>query len=95
MKHIITADGSETFLNEEVGESYHSQTGAVEESFKKYAVPCKLKELAQKGKIRILDICFGMGYNSAAAIDVALAENPNCEIEVIGLENDIVIVDKR
>jgi len=95
MKLIKTADGSETFLNEEVGESYHSQTGAVEEAFKKYAVPCRIKELSKKGKIKILDICFGMGYNSAAAIDAALEENPNCEIEIIGLENDIEIVNKR
>ena len=94
MKSIITADGSETFLNEEVGESYHSYTGAVEEAFKKYAIPCKIKELAKKGKVRILDICFGMGYNSAAAIDAALEENPNCVIEVVGLESDIEIVKK-
>jgi tRNA U34 5-methylaminomethyl-2-thiouridine-forming methyltransferase MnmC len=94
MKLITTADGSETFLNEEVGESYHSQTGAVEEAFKKYTVPCRIKGLARKGNIRILDICFGMGYNSAAAIDVALAENPDCQIEVIGLENNMEIVNK-
>jgi len=121
MKQIITADGTETFLNEEVGESYHSYTGAVEEAFKKYAVPCKIKELAKshlrncvtgdlssplpkdvpssvshpdKVKIRILDICSGMFYNSAAALDVALEENPDCEIEIIGLENDLEIIKK-
>ena len=63
-KKIITADNTETFLNEEVGESYHSQTGAVEEALNKYAVPCKIKELAKIGSIKILDVCFGMGYNS-------------------------------
>ncbi len=98
MKLIKTADNTETFLNEEVGESYHSQTGAVEEAFKKYAIPCKIKELAKKGntpvKIRILDICSGIFYNSAAAIDIALEENPNCKIEIIGLENDMEIIKK-
>jgi len=94
MKLIKTADDTETFMNEEVGESYHSQTGAVEEAFKKYTVPCKIKKLAKSGKIRILDICFGIGYNSAAAIDVALVENPECEIEVVALEYDKEIVDK-
>lgn len=93
MKLIKTADDTETFLNEEVGESYHSQTGAVEEAFKKYAVPCKIKELA-KGKIKILDICSGILYNSAAAIDTALEENPDCEIEVTALEFDPEIVEK-
>jgi chorismate dehydratase len=94
MKLVITADNTETFLNEEVGETYHSYTGAVEEAFKKYAIPCKIKELAKKGNLKILDICFGMGYNSAASIDAALEENPNCRIEVIALENDKEIINK-
>lgn len=91
-KKILTADNTETFLNEQVGESYHSQTGAVEEALKKYAVPCKIRELAKTGKVRILDVCFGLGYNSAMAISVALEENPDCEIEVVGLEYDPEII---
>ena len=46
MKKILTFDNTETFLNEEVGETYHSYTGAVEEALKKYAEPCKIKDLA-------------------------------------------------
>lgn len=94
MKKIITADNTETFLNEEVGETYHSHTGAVDEALKKYAIPCKIAEKAKTGKIRILDAFFGMGYNSAMAIDVALKENPDCAIEVIGLEFDPEIINK-
>ncbi len=91
-KKIITADNTETFMNEAIGESYHSQTGAVEEALKKYTIPCKIKDLAKTGKIKILDVCFGMGYNSAMAISVALEENPKCEIEVVGLEYDTNII---
>ncbi|MBT3297387.1 hypothetical protein HN385_00525 [archaeon] len=94
LKKTLTHDKTETFINEQVGESYHSFTGAVDEALKKYAVPCKIKELAKTGKLTILDYCFGMGYNSAMAIDVALKENPECEIEVIGLEYDPEIVTK-
>ena len=94
LKKIITADKTESYLNENVQESYHSQTGAVEEALKKYAIPCKIKELAKTGRIKILDMFFGMGYNSAMAISVALEENPNCEIEVVGIENDPEIVKK-
>lgn len=94
IKKIITADNTETFLNEVVGESYHSQTGAVEEALKKYAIPCKIRALAKAGKIKILDVCFGLGYNSAMAISVALEENPDCEIEVVGLEYDANIISK-
>jgi len=91
-KKILTADNTETFINEHVGESYHSQTGAVEEALKKYVIPCKIRELAKYGKIKILDVCFGLGYNSAMAISEALQENPDCEVEVIGLENDAEII---
>lgn len=93
MKKILTADNTETFLNEEVGETYHSCTGAVEEALKKYAIPCKIEQLAkEKGKIRILDVCSGLGYNSAMAIDVALKANRNCEIEIVCLEKDPQII---
>ncbi len=94
MKKILTADNTETFLNEQVGESYHSQTGAVEEALKKYAIPCKIAEVAKTGSLKILDVCFGLGYNSAMAIDVALEENPHCAIEVIGLEYDPEIIER-
>ena len=83
-----------TFLNDTFKETYHSISGAEEEAFKKYAAPCKIKELAKKGVIRILDICFGIGYNTAATLDVALKENPDCKIEVVGLEADEEILKK-
>ncbi len=91
---ILTADNTETFLNEQVGECYHSLKGAAEESLQKYAIPCKIKDLAKTGKIKILDVCFGIGYNSAMAISIALEENPHCEIEVVGLEYDPTIISK-
>lgn len=94
LSKIITADNSETFLNEQVGECYHSLKGAAEEARQKYVISCKIKELAKTGKIRILDVCFGLGYNSAMAISEALAENPECEIEVVGLENDAGIISR-
>ena len=95
MKKFLTADNSESFLNETIGESYHSHTGGVEEALKKYVIPCKIKELAKtNGKIKILDVCFGLGYNSAMAISVALEENPNCKIEVVGLEFDLEIIKR-
>ncbi len=99
MKKILTADNTETFLNESVGESYHSYTGAVEEALKKFVEPCRIRELAREKAggnkpLRLLDFCFGLGYNSAMAVSVALEENPACEIEVVGLENDASIIEK-
>ncbi|NQU99032.1 hypothetical protein HQ533_06245 [Candidatus Woesearchaeota archaeon] len=88
MKKIKTGDGSFTFVNEKVGEAYHSVSGAEEEAIKKYAEPTKIAQLAKKGEVKILDVCFGIGYNSAAAIDAILKANPKCKIAIVGLELD-------
>jgi chorismate dehydratase len=92
MKKVITHDGSPTLFNEQYQECYHSMSGAIEEAFEKYIKPCKIEELAKKGKVRILDIGFGLGYNIIAAIDAALNLNDNCEIEITSLEKDENIV---
>jgi tRNA U34 5-methylaminomethyl-2-thiouridine-forming methyltransferase MnmC len=93
MKEVITKDSSITFYNEEYGEAYHSVTGAVEEAFKKFAEPA-LEAVKGKSEIRILDVCFGLGYNSAAAIDRILEHNLRAEISIIGLEKDKKILGK-
>ncbi|MBU0461571.1 MAG: hypothetical protein KJ574_03210, partial [Nanoarchaeota archaeon] len=89
LKIITTKDGSVTFHNAKYDQTYHSVSGAEEEAIKKFAEPCKIAELAKAGKIKILDVCFGLGYNSCAAIDAAKKANKDCEIDIVGLENDI------
>ena len=88
MRKITTKDSSVTFHNEDFDESYHCLAGAASEARIKFVEPCKISELAKSEHINILDICFGLGYNSAAAIDAALKSNPNCKVNIIGLEND-------
>ena len=83
MKEIITADGSSTYFSEEYQEAYHSITGAQEEAHKKFVGPAK-----EKKNPKILDICFGLGYNSAAALEVF----EKCNI--VGLEKDPEILKK-
>ncbi|MBW2990184.1 hypothetical protein KY348_00595 [Candidatus Woesearchaeota archaeon] len=93
MKQVVTEDGSITFHSDEYDETYHSVSGAVEEAFKKFAEPA-LEFVKGKDEVIILDVGFGMGYNSAAAMDRILEENLSCEIEIIGLEKDKKILDK-
>jgi len=88
MRELITKDGSITFYSEEYNETYHSVTGAVEEAFKKFVEPTHIANLAELGMVSILDVCFGLGYNSAAAIDKILDVNPECKIIIVGLEKD-------
>ena len=84
----ITDDGSYTFFSEEFGQTFHSKYGAREESIYKYAVPTLLTEKASRGHVRILDICYGLGYNSAAALATIWRSNPNCTVEIVALELD-------
>jgi uncharacterized protein len=84
MKEIETRDGSITFLNEKFGETYHSITvGALEEARVKYVEPANIKE-----GDNILDFCFGLGYNTIAALKI-------CEnITITGIEIDKEILNR-
>lgn len=66
MEKVITKDGSVTFLNKEVGDFYHALSGAKDESFEKYA---KALDVNSVNNPIIFDICSGLGYNAAAALD--------------------------
>ncbi|MDF5733325.1 MAG: MnmC family methyltransferase [Rhizonema sp. PD38] len=81
-----TADGSFTFFSKEFGESFHSHYGARQESFLKFVVPTQLARQANRPSLRLLDVCYGLGYNTAAALQTIWTVNPNCYVEVIGLE---------
>ncbi|WP_373543099.1 tRNA (5-methylaminomethyl-2-thiouridine)(34)-methyltransferase MnmD [Chamaesiphon sp.] len=84
----ITDDGSYTFFSEEFGQTFHSKYGAREESLFKYAIPTLLAQKADRGHLRLLDICYGLGYNSAAALSTIWRSNPDCQVEIIALELD-------
>ena len=81
-----TADGSFTFFSEEYNELFHSHFGARQESFQKFVVTTQLENQSQKPVLRLLDICYGLGYNTAAALETIWTTNPNCYVEIIGLE---------
>jgi hypothetical protein len=83
----LTQDGSYTFFSQEYQESFHSAFGAKQEAEVRYIQPCLIKELAAKqSTIRLLDICYGLGYNSAAALEAIWGINSECQIELIALE---------
>lgn len=86
-----TADGSFTFMSQEFGEAFHSYFGAKQESFFKFVVPTQLAESATKPVLRLLDICYGLGYNTAAALQTIWAVNPHCYVELIGLELNLSV----
>lgn len=84
----LTEDGSFTFFSEEFGETFHSRQGAKAEAFAKFAQATDLASRAQQGPMRLLDVCYGLGYNTAAALETIWAINPTCQVEIYGLELD-------
>lgn len=81
-----TADGSFTFFSPEFGETYHSHQGAKQEAELKFVRTLQLERKAQRSSLHLLDVCYGLGYNTAAALDAIWAVNPNCRVEWVGLE---------
>lgn len=84
----LTSDGSFTFFSQEFNELFHSHFGARQESFQKFAYPTQLPVKAQKPRLRILDICYGLGYNTAAALQTIWEANPHCYVEIMALEQN-------
>ena len=84
-KQIKTKDNSVTLLNESLNETYHSTSGAIEESFLKYAIPAKEY---LKGNIVLFDVCYGLGYNAAAAVQVYFEQYTAGSLKIIGFEID-------
>lgn len=85
----ITADGSQTFYSHEFGETFHTKYGAKAEAEITYIQGCRLAEkIKQQNHVKIIDICYGLGYNTAAALDCIFNINPQCQVEIIALELD-------
>ena len=83
----LTADGSFTFFSNEFDEDFHSHFGAKQEAIAKFVEPCQIAEKAARSdRLHLLDICYGLGYNTAAALATIWQVNPKCVVEWIGLE---------
>ena len=66
MNTVKTNDGSLTLKSEKFNECYHSSEGALKETLYKHVFPAF--EVVKNENIKILDICFGLGYNTFASI---------------------------
>ncbi len=86
-----TQDGSYTFLSAEFGETFHSSQGAKTEAFQKFVEATELNRKAAQPTLRLLDVCYGLGYNTAAALETIWKINPTCQVEVYGLELDATV----
>ncbi len=84
----LTADGSWTFFSPEFGETFHSHFGAKQEAEFKFVYPVQLLSRANQPVVCLLDICYGLGYNTASALAAIWTANSSCKVEWVGLELD-------
>ncbi len=84
-----TADGSQTFFSDEFNQLFHSHFGAHQEADAKFVQVTRLAErAAHRSQITLIDICYGLGYNTAAALTTIWHINPQCRVHWYGLEAD-------
>lgn len=71
----FTNDGSVGLFSKVDNDIYHSTYGALTEAYEKFILPSNLiEDIKNKTEIKILDICYGIGYNSKSVINF-LVEN--------------------
>jgi len=86
---LITDDGTISLYSEAEKDIYHSKIGAYTESLQKFVVPSKIiSHVMKNNDVRILDICFGPGYNSKVALNEIYSVNPACDLTIDCLELD-------
>ena len=88
----LTEDGTSTLFSEEFKETYHSSyDGALHETMEKHVIPA-LTFHKNKSEIKILDICFGLGYNVLATLYYIKKENLSTKIHIVSPEFDKSLV---
>lgn len=66
----FTNDGSVGLYSPSDDDIYHSTYGALSEAYEKFILPCNFDEYFKNhNEIKILDICFGIGYNSKSFLN--------------------------
>ena len=88
-----TDDGSVTFWSDTFQETFHSSHGAKHEAEAKFVIPAKIAEKAStQTQLNILDVCYGLGYNTAAAIACVFAsQERTANLQIIALENNLEV----
>lgn len=66
----FTNDGSVGLFSPDADDIYHSTYGALTEAYEKFILPSDLENYFKKNsEIKILDICFGIGYNTKSFLN--------------------------
>lgn len=93
---IESSDGSYTLYNEEYQESYHSpKDGALQETLYKHILPpLHYTSLLEQPTIKILDICFGLGFNSFVTLWHYEKISYQGHLQIFSPEKDSALLEK-
>ena len=81
---VLTKDGSYSLRSLFFHENFHSLLGALEETKLKFTNTSNLQRF--KGKsLNVLDICFGLGYNSASLLDELIKQKSYLNLYALSL----------
>jgi len=91
-KIVLCEDGTNTLYSKEFDEPYHStKDGALHESLEKHVKPA-LVFTKNKRQLTILDICFGLGYNTFATLYYIKKQNLSTQVHILSPEFDEELV---
>ncbi len=87
-KLVLCEDGTNTLYSVEFDEPYHStKDGALHESLEKHVKPA-LSFSKKKTEVTILDICFGLGYNTFATLYYIKTQGLKTKVHILSPEFD-------
>ncbi len=85
---VLCEDGTNTLYSKEFDEPYHStKDGALHESLEKHVKPA-LALTKDKTQLIILDICFGLGYNTFATLYYIKKQKLSTKVHILSPEFD-------
>jgi tRNA U34 5-methylaminomethyl-2-thiouridine-forming methyltransferase MnmC len=84
---ILTGDGSYTLHSAEYDENMHTISGAYEEAILKHVMPSGVL-MNKSGNIAVLDVGFGIGYNTLALLTELSRMNYRGSISIVSFEKE-------
>jgi len=84
---VLTKDGSYSLRSVFFRENFHSLLGALEETKSKFTATSNLQRF--KGKsLNVLDICFGLGYNSASLLNELIKQKSYLNLYALEIDKN-------
>lgn len=87
----ITDDGSIGLFSGDVDDIFHSRYGALSEAYEKFVHPLDFDNLLTAKELNVLDICYGIGYNTKAFLNT-LIKKITCRIN---MSNSYIPINKE